>query len=143
MTEHEWLTPSDPHALYIQVKEHLSEEQLRDYACKCCRRIWHLLVDDRSRSAVEVAEKFVASTATNDELNTAHKNAINAYIEMSEVCDDHAAAAAVYCSTPKASMLPAAANRAIAAVESKDTERIAQSDLLRSIIGNALHKNAK
>lgn len=136
MTERDWLVSNDPDLLYAQVQELLSPEQLRDYACRCCRRIWDRLLDDRSRTAVEVAERFLASTATVDELNVAHENARKAYLERSETGDDHAAAAAFYCTSPNLRMLPAAANRALAAAESKDLERAAQADLLRSIVGS-------
>ena len=140
VTERDWLVSNDPDLLYAEVRELLSPEQLRDYACRCCRRIWDRLLDDRSRTAVEVAERFVASTATIDELNVAHENSRKAYLERSETGDDHAAAAAFYCTSPKPSMLPAAANRVLAAVESKDLERAAQASLLRSIAGNPFRR---
>jgi hypothetical protein len=140
VTEREWLDSYDPELLYAEVRDLLTPEQLRDYACRCCRRIWDRLLDDRSRTAVEVAERFVASTATVDELIVAHENARKAYLERSKTGSDHAAAAACYCATPEPLMLPATANRVLAVVKSKDLERAAQASLLRSIAGNPFRR---
>ena len=49
----------------------ISPRKWRQFHCACCRRIWHLLSDDRSRRAVQVAEQFLDGYASNDELATA------------------------------------------------------------------------
>lgn len=70
MTEAEWLASEDPaamlHYLVVQsVRGHVdgfvrrpSDRKLRLFACACCRQVWHLLTDPRSRRAVEVAERW-------------------------------------------------------------------------------------
>ena len=65
----------------------LSERELRLFACWCCRQVWRLLTDPRSRYAVEVAEKFARG-------NTTEKDLAAAWAAALEVARDTAAAAA-------------------------------------------------
>ena len=63
MTEQDWF--DCPHILpmaeFLQNK--ISPRKLGLFACACCRRIWHLLKDERSRTAVEVRLKPSSLTA--------------------------------------------------------------------------------
>lgn len=86
MTESEFLVSEDPAAMLEMLqgqsefrgqpavnvsRRWISDRKLRLFACACCREIWHLLTDERSRHAVEMAEQFADNLVSREELNTA------------------------------------------------------------------------
>lgn len=92
MNEQEWLASGDPQRMLewlqtrtgmvngLQVfKPIISDRKMRLFACACCRAVWPLLTDPRSRRAVEVAEKYADGEANRGELVTAHKFAADAF----------------------------------------------------------------
>jgi hypothetical protein len=60
MTGEEWLSCADPKKMLhlLRVRGQISPRKGRLFSCACVRRIHHLLVDERSRLAVEVAEQY-------------------------------------------------------------------------------------
>jgi hypothetical protein len=56
----------------------LDDITLRRFACWCARQVWHLLTDERSRHAVETAERFCDGKATLEELAAARAEALDA-----------------------------------------------------------------
>lgn len=68
----------------------VSRRVLRKFACACVRQVWHLLTDDRSRTAVEVAERYADGMATAEELDAAYEAAYEAACEaaaMTAACE--------------------------------------------------------
>ena len=53
----------------------LDDRTMRLFACWCVRQVWHMLTDDRSRNAVEVAEQYADGKATEEDLAAAREAA--------------------------------------------------------------------
>src|SRR4051794_23877217 len=72
MTESEWQTASEPHAMLELLQSHgrASPRKLRLFAVACSRRIWPS-IDVLGRHAVEVAESFADDLAGSEELRAA------------------------------------------------------------------------
>lgn len=79
MTESEWLASTNPNAMLDHLRGKVSNRKLRLFACACCRNVWHLLTDDRSRLAVEVAERYADHQITKEELAAAEVTSWNAW----------------------------------------------------------------
>jgi hypothetical protein len=82
VTEQEWLTCTDPTPMLTYseptpllqfLQDKASERKLRLFGCACCRRIWHLLIDERNRKAVEAAEQYADGKADKHELDMAYE----------------------------------------------------------------------
>jgi hypothetical protein len=71
MNEPQWLECTYPEKLLIFLRGKASARKLRLFAVACCRRIWDILQDPRSRAAVEAAERFADGDAPGEELRSA------------------------------------------------------------------------
>jgi hypothetical protein len=78
VTEEEWLQNADPGIMLQFLGDRASDRKLRLFAVACCRRIWHLLYDQRSRSAVEIAEAYADGLTNLAELRRAGADALAA-----------------------------------------------------------------
>jgi hypothetical protein len=69
MTEAEWLASEDARAMLTFLRDkQVSGRKYRLYACAAVRQIWHQFDDERSRSAVEVAERLADGEVTRRQL---------------------------------------------------------------------------
>jgi hypothetical protein len=151
MTEAEWDACADPTPMLEFLRRKATERRLRLFACACVRRIWHLLRDERSRRAVEVAEDYADGMAEPDEAYRAWRAAtiIDRGDGLSD--DGHANAvfwasdAACFAAGPEGIRAMSAADSAVQAITwatsrsaavSWDDEETAQAALLRDIVGN-------
>ncbi len=75
MTEDEWLACAEPDKMLDFLRRRPSERKLRLLACACCRRIWHLFDDERSRTAVEIAERYADGLVSRERLVRARDEA--------------------------------------------------------------------
>jgi len=55
MTEAEWLTCTEPTPMLDYLRDWANDRKYRLIACGCCRRLWSLLKDVRSRQGIEVS----------------------------------------------------------------------------------------
>ncbi len=73
MTESAWLSCRDPQPMLLDLPRPPTERKLRLLGCGCCRAVWDLFTDDRSRAAVEVVERFADGDATETEMWAAYR----------------------------------------------------------------------
>lgn len=71
LTESKWLKCSDSWTMLVYIRRKTSTRKLRLFIVACCRRVWHLLSDERSRQVVELAELCADGLAEKENLETA------------------------------------------------------------------------
>jgi hypothetical protein len=143
MTEAEWLASTNPDVMLDFLEKGASERKLRLHGCACCRRMAHLFTDERSRAALEVAERFADGLASREELTAAHESAV-AVIWTTAATDRDSAQVAAWVSCSHSWDAADATGRVTAkvlAVAAGDPnlleiERREQVRLLREIMGN-------
>lgn len=94
---------------------HGADREIRLFAVLCARQVQHLITDERSLAALNVAEKFANGLATKEELAYAYAAADAAYAHASAVAYAAYAAAADAANAAANSAVDAAANAANAA----------------------------
>lgn len=64
MTESEWLTCDSIYEMLSHLDGKISDQEFMRFSVECCRRIWPLISDSRSRAAVDATPAFLAGTLT-------------------------------------------------------------------------------
>ncbi|HMF18176.1 MAG TPA: hypothetical protein VKE98_13270 [Gemmataceae bacterium] len=153
MTEQEWFACTAPYLMLDALKgtPWWDEGKMRRFACWCARQVWDFLLDQRSRTAVEVAERFADVLATTEELAAAENAAAVAHFEACEAGEEWAtaeaagAAAATVARDAIDAAKGAAAGQAAAMASLTAAEKaepsgaaaeLAQADKLREMFGN-------
>ncbi|MCE9534309.1 MAG: hypothetical protein K8T89_24785 [Planctomycetes bacterium] len=154
MTEAEWMACSDPEPMLEFLRDKASNRTLRLFAVACCRCIWLLLSDERSRIAVEAAKRLANSELSELERESVHREAGNAFLAAkTPACRDAhaprtsgcaAARAALLCLLPDALEAAASASFQVANamrrlpgcdfIEEFTRVRLTQTQLLRELI---------
>jgi hypothetical protein len=160
VTEQEWMTCNDPGPMLDFLQGKATDRKMRLFAVACCRRVWYLLSDERSRSAVHAAEHYADGLTTPAELTAAQRQAMLAYIDgtdafyglRTDITRPHStaphAAALHAADAPPIYMKPAADSAAYSvfkphsfpypeaeATAAVAPERVAQAVLIRDIFG--------
>src|SRR4051812_10172145 len=94
MTENDWLNATDPTPMLEFMDGKATDRKFWLFACGCCRRLWPLLPDARSRYAVEVGEQYADGQANNEELQQASEGAFCRRADLTSGSLDEAAAMA-------------------------------------------------
>jgi hypothetical protein len=87
MTEADWLSSPDLRVLrqcVFRNVDPVSTRKVRLFVVACCRKIWPLLTDPRSRAAVELAEALADGMASKPSVMACRKAARAAFSELSE-----------------------------------------------------------
>lgn len=76
MDEAKWLAyRTEPKVMLSWLRSKATNRKKRLFGCACCRRIWSLIGNEKSRSAVLLAERFADGQLTDRERATAHTEA--------------------------------------------------------------------
>ena len=142
MTPEEWERCADPDTMLHALSGQADDRRCRLFTCACCRRVWPLLADERSRAAVETAERYADGLADRDELARAEEAAqAVAFAEASAraragVNVPHVTQATLAAMGERADATIWAAWATAEAARAPAEERRHQCALLRCIFGN-------
>jgi hypothetical protein len=145
MTEEEWLACTDLPRLIKFQRLKARPRKLRLFACACARRLWGILADGPSRTAIEVAERFADGEADEAELTAAYRESLHVWVDaqhqlsalvssgMGAVMDDARYAALVISThAPQVCVSPDAPDRR----KALGVQRACQRALFDCVFGN-------
>jgi hypothetical protein len=80
--EAEWLAATDPWLMLEFLQGKTSDRKLRLFSVSCCRQVWHLMTDERSRRAIELSELFADEGVEEESLRASLDSAMDASMEV-------------------------------------------------------------
>jgi hypothetical protein len=138
MTEAEWDSCTDPDAMLKFLLGRASARKLRLFACACCRRVWDLLPDRRTRDVVEMSERYADRLVRRKELTESRERALL----VAEIRSDTAPAESAATAVARPQLAPAwvaiLTRDAARAARPQEAECAAQARLLHEVFGNHL-----
>jgi hypothetical protein len=136
MTEEEWLVCDTAAKMLGHLGTHNSphKRKARLLACAAVRRVWHLLHDERHRSAVATAEQFADGLVTEAQWESSLSCFAFGFPPAAERAAHHAASYGHF--PPHYSDTVFALRSAVSASGDVVGERLAQVGLVRDIFGN-------
>ncbi len=162
MERRAWQSSADPEPMLAFLRGRTSDRKLRLFACACCRRLSHLLVDD-TLAALEIAEQFAEGLVDPEQRKRVRERSFEAaWLDHDEaqshrgpakacVCDAlkrnahdaavNCAARAWHVSPDAADGLPSAlspARRRALSERIREEQQAAQAELLRDLFGNLI-----
>jgi hypothetical protein len=141
MTEAEWLGCTDPQKMLEFLRGKAGDRPFRLFAVACCRRLWGLLVDERSRAALAAAERCAEDAASREELSAALDQAEavvllpDGQLDLALIERRAANVVAVACTDDAYIAASESAGYAASLADALEA-RPPQADLLRCIFGN-------
>jgi hypothetical protein len=133
MTEDEWWRSDDVTAMLKWLRPHrrrVTDRKIRLFACACCRRIEHLLTDERLRKGLEAAEAYADQSTDLDGLKTAQRTVRAAWKRRAADSKDAEAVWKVAQTSPE----PAARRAAAADYYGKFAAVIAAAAMLEVVV---------
>ena len=136
MTEEEWLACNDLRSMQRFLRGKGRGRKFRLFACACVRLIWVHLSDQRSRAAVEAAERFADGEISGNTLEGACSQVLNVYMFQGMVGRiDEGASRAAFCCASNGQVKETAVEVAYGRYGTVEA-RSRCIDLLRCVFGN-------
>lgn len=105
MTKAEWQACVDPEPMLEFLRDRASHRTLRLFAVMCCRSIWCWL-DERSRKAVDGAERYANGELPEEEWAILHRDAGDAFqAAKTPACREACAPRSATCAAARAALL--------------------------------------
>jgi hypothetical protein len=80
-----WFTSTDPRPMCVLLRGKERGRKFRLFASSCCRRVAHLLTDERSHHALQVFERFLDGELTMKEYAFGEREAANACADQARI----------------------------------------------------------